>query len=406
VRFRAAGTAVALLGALAPVALVSALWLAGAGHARATEAMLAAGERTTQALADTIRERYEMIGHAMGHDMAVVSADIDLQQYYTAGYASRTMPESAAAALAGARPGLDHIVARLAGLVEWPEQGIKTLLVGVGPEQVRDPAAAPLLAPVPAGYVRVGHRLAADLGLSVGQRVALRGESLTVAECLDEAGSLDDMSLWVDLALAQRMLGVEGRIGDILAFCGARSAEEAMTAARAVEHVLPGVRAVPHSADVRTRERMRRAADSTSGDMVALERSGRAEVSAQRGVSFGAIGLIAAVAGAAWVAAASYVNTRQRRREIGILRTVGWSAGRVVVLFAWKGAVLGTAGALGGVAAGAAAAFAAARAAVGPGDWPALAGVACAGLLVCALSYTLPALAAAGGCPADTLAGR
>ena len=47
----------------------------------------------------------------------------------------------------------------------------------------------------------------------------------------------------------------------------------------------------------------------------------------------------------AWIGILAFLNVRERRKEIGIMRAIGFSSGKIALLFLGKAAVMGFAGA-------------------------------------------------------------
>ncbi len=406
VRHRPASALLLLLGIAVPAAFATALLLTSGLHARGTKQSLWAKENETAGRMRAMRREYEHIGRRMGHDVAVVAAGARVDKIRTRGFASETMPAAVADTLIASRPGgIDHVLPRLGGLIHWPERGTKIALVGLGHEHVFDDTldSTPFVKPLPAGFARVGHQLAHDLELSAGQTIEIRGRRLTVAECFEERGSLDDMSVWAPLEQAQRILGADGRISDVLALTAPVDSGDRVTAfERSLEGVIGSVRILPLNLTVRTRKRMLDAAGGVSTDLIAMERAHHETLNADRARSLGMLLAVAAACCAVWVATVSFVNTYRRRREIGVLRTVGWPLSRIIVLFVWKGLVIGIPGAFVGVGTGLASTYAwTTRGAIAACDCAPLTLVAGTALLVGLAACVLPAAMAAARNPAS-----
>ena len=110
-----------------------------------------------------------------------------------------------------------------------------------------------------------------------------------------------------------------------------------------------------------------------------------------------------------WIGALSYMNVRQRRGEIGLLRAVGVGSGPIAVLFLSKAVLVGLAGAVLGFAAGTAAArhfgppvFEVAAAKIGP-LWACLGWSLAAAPILAVLASALPAMIAVSMDPAEAL---
>jgi putative ABC transport system permease protein len=179
------------------------------------------------------------------------------------------------------------------------------------------------------GQVTVGFQVAQRLGLKKGDTLEIGGRRLKVERALVESGTDDDVRVFVALADAQGVLGLEGRINEIKAIdCLCLTADQnPLKLLRAeLDKALPEAKVL----------QLRTIADARAKQRQTAERY------------FGFLSSCLLVACAAWVAVLAILNARERRAEIGLMRAVGHGSGRIAALFLGKAAIIGAAAAAAG----------------------------------------------------------
>lgn len=344
---------------------------------------------------------YERIGHRMGYDISLVPADAIPSAAPDRAASVQTMPESTAALVAESAA-IDHLLPRLVAMLAWPERNRDVLIVGVGDEHLgeraREQGEGPFSAPPPFGFVHVGSAIADECELSVGCRITVNGVALTVGECLEESGSSGDIALRVSLADAQRILGRPGEITDMVGLARKPFGELREQMLQSV----PSVRLVRHGRRAQVRGKLVDTARVIARDMIAMESRHHSALAGSRSWALTVLLLATLLGCTAWAAVVSYMNTRQRREEIGVLRTVGVRLRTIIVLFAVKGCALVFLGAAAGLALGIAV-TSVLGGGIGPDDMPMI-GVGMCGVMVLSVAgYAVPAIRAAARNPADIL---
>jgi putative ABC transport system permease protein len=218
------------------------------------------------------------------------------------------------------------------------------------------------------------------------ERLTLGGEELRVAGVLDATGSADDRLVFADLSTAQRLLGRPGEISlvEVSALC-VDCPVEAIVAQ--ISDVLPNARVTAVQQAVKARS-------------MTLARVGR----------FGAaLAAVVLVVGGLLVFVTVTGSVAERRREIGVLRAVGYRRSHILrilgVEIALVSAIGGLLGWCLGVAAGSLAARYFAEGAVVPVSLdPTVGAIAVGGsVLLGALGALYPALAASRLDPTEAL---
>lgn len=293
------------LGVLGMVAIV-ALFVAYLGTA-------AAAQR------ETVR-----VTRDLGFNLRIIPKETDMDRFWALGYSELTLPEEAVRRLAN-HPKVfvsyNHLVATLQRRVAVESREI--LLTGLAPaitapEQRNRPMG---LAPKP-GTVVVGYRVAERLGLKQGGPVTILGGSFVVDRCLAESGTEEDIRVYGALGDVQRLLGLAGKISEIQAIdCLCLTADQdPLRVLRAeLERALPEAKVV----------QLRTLADTRAKQRQTAERY------------FAVMSPLLLVICAAWVALFATLNVRERRLEIGVLRALGHSSGRIAALFLGRAVLLG-----------------------------------------------------------------
>ena len=360
----------------------------------------------------------------LGFNVLILPRDQNLADLYADDFASKYMPESYVKKLSDATDivSINHLLPSLTQKLLWPERQRTIILIGVrGEVPFKERALKkPLIDPVPKGSAVLGYELWAGLGLATGDEITLLGEKLKVADRHEARGSKDDITIWIDLATAQELLDKPRQINAILALECRCTADRLDVIRRDIARVLPDthviekgteatVRAEQRAQARRNREMVQAARERENDAALAAERTAREQLRVERESFAGTLIPLAVVAGAALVAILSFLNVRERRSEIGILRAIGLGAGKVLQVVVARAAIIGLLGAGIGFPLGhlIAAARGDSEAALGLGlellDPSLLAMTLLISPLVAVLASWLPALIAAQQDPADVL---
>lgn len=175
------------------------------------------------------------------------------------------------------------------------------------------------------GEALVGDRLASQLGLAPGSTLAVRGHPYTIAGVYHSGILFEDSGAVLDLSEAQRLTGRAGEATNVIVSLapGARAG----AAAKAIERALPGTQAIT------TAEQALRA--GANGTLIAK--------------AIFVIVAIAIIVGVIGVANTMAMAIAERRAELGLLSTIGWSPLRVATLILGEGVAVSVLGAAGGL---------------------------------------------------------
>jgi len=258
---------------------------------------------------EAYRKETRRIQLGMGQNLRIIPKETAMDQFWVKGFSDYTMPEEYVykfAALDGYE--YTHLTGTLQQSLEL--QGRQVILAGILPE-VMPPGRSqpPMTFSVDRGTAYVGSEVARFFNLEAGDRIDVRGKSLTVTKCLVATGSSDDVRIYGHLHDVQEILGLEGKINEI----------------RALE-CLCLIESGQTDLDPLTLAQMQLAEVLPAAKVLLLQ--GIAEVrQQQRAAMEGYLALITPlviVACGIWIGALAMLNVRQRFEEIGIMRALGY----------------------------------------------------------------------------------
>jgi putative ABC transport system permease protein len=281
------------------------------------------------------RRETKRVMRDLGFNLRIIPKDTDMDRFWTEGFSDRTLPEDAVRRLAEAKHAFltyNHLVATLQGRIEIG--GRPAILTGLAPTITSpDKRKRPMGFTVKPGTLQLGYQVAARLGLKRGDTLELAGRKFTIARCLVESGTEEDIRVYAALPDAQAILGLPGRINEIKAIdclCLTQDQDPLHQLRAEIAKILPEARVI----------QLRAMADARARERQTVERY------------FGFLSPLLLLACAAWVGVLTALNVRERRAEIGVLRALGKGSGRVAGLFLGRAVLVGLLGAVIGGAAG------------------------------------------------------
>ncbi len=384
------GRPLSFLLCLAVVTVAAILFIAGptllSGYAEDTQRQLRSlQEETDTALAamqgETDRMLAEMdkqttrIMRDLGVNLRIVHRDTKLGNLYT-DFVAVDFPEDYVQKLAAA-PQVEtivHLVATLQEKIKW--NGRTVLLIGMFPVLTASQKNAEMqhmAQPVEPGTVVVGSELAAGLTgeqlarsdvnqtgkLDAGDELEIIGKTFRVAEVRPEEGGIEDVQLVLDLHDAQQLTGKVGRIHQIMALNCKCKGNRLSVIRRELEGVLPDTKVTEQLGRATAREQQRNLVEQKRAEQMQLLKTNREQqtelVKANRehgertleGLVRVLLPLVVLVA-AIIVGCVTWLNVRERRSEIGLLRALGKRTNQIAALFLCKAVLVGL---LGGLAA-------------------------------------------------------
>lgn len=180
-----------------------------------------------------------------------------------------------------------------------------------------------------ADEVLLGAAVAERWQLDVGQTLQVKGQTLRIKGVIEPTGGEEDRALWLDLATMQKLTGKEKKVTflELAALCNTCPIDDIV---RQLTEKLPGTRVMAVKAAVEARkaivERFALFALALAGLILFL----------------GAVMVLLTMSGA----------VKERTREIGILRAIGYRRSHIITIICTEAAVLGLAAGVAGFGSG------------------------------------------------------
>ena len=169
----------------------------------------------------------------------------------------------------------------------------------------------------------LGRVLRINLGKSVGDEVAIAGETFRVVGIFESDSLFENGGLIIPLPELQRMMGRQGQVSGFVVASRSSEPGEVSRLARRIEERIAGVAAVP-------------ARDFVQGDIQIRLTKAMAWATTAVALILGSIGLLKTMVMAVF----------ERTGEVGLLRALGWRRRRILALILGESLVLGLLGAV------------------------------------------------------------
>jgi len=356
IRVRWISFALGVVSVLVAVGVLTAQLTLLVAHDLRTQQILEEKRAETEAEMRVLEDDYRKIMKKLGFNILLLPEGQRLADLYVAGHSARDMPESYVDRLASSViMTIRHLLPITEQEIQWPEEDGRTIVLvgtrGEVPLSHRDPLE-PMMIPVPAGSAVLGYAIWDSLGAGVGDTITLLGRKFTVSRCHPERGTRDDITVWIDLAEAQQLLGMEGRINAILALKCHCEGSDLSSVRQSMAAILPGVQVVELATRAMTRAEARDRAAAAARAALEAERMHRAHLRGEREVFASWLVPLVTLGAAAWIGLLALLNVRERAAEIGILRALGVRSRQIMVVFLARAILVGLAGAVFGYGVG------------------------------------------------------
>ncbi len=278
---------------------------------------------TMQDMGATAVDATRVLMKDMGFNLQILPEAADPARHQALDFEGPDMPDSYVDTLASGQLILaQHFVGKLQHTARI--QGYTTVLTGVLGQTTRANTTKlpmPTSYIVPRGQVFVGAAAARGMGVKEDDDIEIFGRPFTVARILPEYGAVpEDIRIFAHLHDVQELLERPGRINTIDALacqCPADAKDIVALVRESIERTLPDVRVQPYYSILLARHQQR----------VMMRRIQLAVLAAA----------LAAAAAALW--GLTYQNVSARNYEIGVLRALGFSEGRILAMFLAKTAL-------------------------------------------------------------------
>ena len=298
---------------------------------------------------DALQDDTRKITLNLGFNLLIVPRDQQLSDFYADDFAAKLMPESYVDRLAhsGAIT-VQHILPVLQRKILWPERKRTILLTGTEGEVpiIGEDAKKPMLEKIAPGSITLGYELQQSLNLSAGDKVTLLGEPFTIIKCNPQRGTKDDITAWINLADAQRLLKEPAHVNAIFALSCQCTGDPLASIRSEVAGILPETQVVEFASSALTRAEARNRSELAAQDALDSEKTHQKALRAEQQHLIGTLVPLALLGCILWIGLLAFGNVRERRAEIGILRAFGVHTLQVQALFLWRSLLIGFLGAL------------------------------------------------------------
>ncbi len=347
--------ALALLAVTVAVgSLIATLTLFRIDQARTTK-LLAEKETAVERAGADLEDAMRKITKGLGFNVVILPQDQDLNEMHLEGSLSKTMPEEYVSRLAKSDiVTINHLLPTVMKKLTWPEKDIPVVVYGTRgevPFQHRDPKK-PLLDAVPRGEMIVGFEIAETLGVLEGQAVVLMGAEFSIAKIHAQRGTIDDSTVWINLKQAQELFGMENLVHAIQALECHCVGDRITEIRKEIAGILPGTQVIERGQPALARAEARNTAKQTAEMALKQEKIARAALRQERERLAGVMIPLILLGSAMWIGLLAFINVRQRREEIGVLRALGYGSRHIFGLFLGKSLMVALFGTVFGCLAG------------------------------------------------------
>jgi hypothetical protein len=318
-------------------------------HRLKTMDILAAKEVEVKEAMAQMEDDYRVITKDMGFNILILPKDVNLTEFYTESYADKYMPEGYVQKLANSKiVTVQHLMPSLQKKFYWPEKQRTILLMGVRdeiPQPNLGPTKKPLEQPVKEGHVILGHEIHNSLGYKEGDSLDLAGRTYTIQTTHPERGTVDDITMWAPLTDVQEIVEKPGLINGILALECNCAWGDVLAVRDEIGKILPDTYVIEKRTQAIARAEARLRAAEEAKASLEREKEHRGNITAQLERLTSVLVPLVVLVAAAWVGLLAWLNVRERREEIGILRAIGVRASQIQMLFLVRCALVGAVGA-------------------------------------------------------------
>lgn len=299
----------------------------------------------------SIRSVVNKAMHRLGFNITILPEKQNLADWHSNDYASKYMDASCIETLRQAHPQtIISPVAQLRQRLKWPETKWTVILLGT--EGVLGSIEQKEIIPLPLGTIRLGHEIHKGLGLKSQSTIKLLGKEFRIDKCMNEEGNKDDITIWMNLADAQQLLGKQGEINEIVAIEAPCAWGNPTRVREEIARLLPGTTVVENLPKAITALQARFSAETRGQSDIKHEQKTALRLGQERARLSMLLNGIVTLICAAWIGLLALSNASDRQKEIGLWAALGVPFRDVAFLFWAKWLLLGFAGGVLGFAGG------------------------------------------------------
>ncbi|MEA1909373.1 MAG: FtsX-like permease family protein [Euryarchaeota archaeon] len=318
-------------------------------HDIKTDSILAEKEMQTEDEMEQMEAYYRRIMEEHGCNLLILPKGQNLNNFYAEGYASKFMPEEYMDQLAESDIlSIAHLVPVIEQKMRWQEEYNRTiLLLGTRYEMpsVEGATRSRLPAKVAPGRIVLGYELWDSLNPEVGDTVKLLGATFEVEGHQPQRGTKEDITVWMDLDHAQRLLGRDDQINAIQAVQTYSTDPDFSSLRDDITRILPDTQVVILENEATTLAKTINRAKKTAEFSLAREQEDRSKLRVEMETFASWLIPLVSIASMMLIVLLTLANARERSYEIAILRTLGYRSRQIWSLFLTKALLIGVIGA-------------------------------------------------------------
>ena len=288
-------------------------------------------------------DKYRRMTKKLGFNVLILPKKQNLSDFYSDNFASEYMPQWYADTLAQSKSVVvQHILPTLMQKTIWPERNRTVLTYGVQKENTRIhfPKAnkrMPILEAVHPDSIVLGYELWKGYTISPGDSLKFMNRNFVVSTCHEKRGNRDDITIWINLAVAQKLFNKPDQINAILALECRCSADMSLPNIAKIRKdlatILPNTQVIEFISEVLARAEARHAAIQTRKKVLLQEKAHSEKVKTQQLIVSTTVTGVCLAGVFLCIIILTIIDTRNRKYEIGQLLSIGFRKKFIVTLF-------------------------------------------------------------------------
>jgi ABC-type lipoprotein release transport system permease subunit len=264
-KFRWFQTILSIIAIALPVLLICLTDILITSYDQTTDFIFDKKDKGLKQQIKDLNEEYRKITLGMGFNILILPKEQNLSDFYADDFAMSDMPEEYCELLSNSKMiTINHLMPSLFQKTVWAEKKRTILLTGIRGEVPllhRTNSKKSLQEAVMPGHIVLGYELWRDLGYNAGDTLQLNKNKFVVSKCNEERGTTDDVTVWIDLIEAQKMLSKQGKISAMFALeCRCEGTQNFVNIAQIrkdVETILPQTQVIEFMSEALSRAEAR-----------------------------------------------------------------------------------------------------------------------------------------------------
>ena len=276
------------------------------------------------------KKQTALLTRDMGFNVRIIPKESDMQKFWIEGYAQQMLSEDVVAKLMHKKSiNYAHLTATLHKKILWRDTQV--ILMGISKYE-KEPSGkkkSKMIFAIPPDKVYVGYEIAQKFQLQKGMPINILGHDFTIEKTLSEQGNNEDIKLFFDLNTLQKITNLQGKVNEVMAIncmCSTKNNNPLEVLRKELKDVAPNAKVIMNTTIATAREKQRKMSDKYFA------------------IVFPFLLLVCAV----WIAAVTINNTKERSKEIGIMKALGFGGLKITRVFLIRYFIMGILGALAG----------------------------------------------------------